>query len=85
MSIQTIILSYESDQQHTINCIQKQLSNATRYAYNRSKDGWSQIQTRNAIKTLHNISTDAFLNQCAVANGYGIHKSAQDINQDWLS
>ena len=82
MSIQTIVLSYKSDQQHEIACLQKQLSNATRYAYNRSKDGWTQIQTRNAVKLLNNVSTDAFLNQCAVVNGYSIHKSAQERNQD---
>lgn len=70
MSIQTIILSYKSDQQHVINCLQKQLSNATRYAYNRSIDGWNQTQTKDAIKTLYNISSDSYLNQCAVINGF---------------
>ena len=82
MSIQTIVLSYQSDQQHEIHRLQKQLSIATRYAYKRSKDGWTQIQTRNTIESLNNVSSDAFLNQCAVANGYSIHKLAQDGNQD---
>lgn len=81
MSHQTIVLSYTSDQQHIINCLQKQLSNATRYAYNRSKDGLSQTETRNAIKSLNNVTSDAFLNQCAVACGFDIHKSAQERNQ----
>lgn len=76
MSIQTIVLSYTSINEHEINCLQKQLSNVVRYAYKRSNNGWDQKQTRNAVKNLNSISKDSFFNQCAVMQGFDIAKSA---------
>lgn len=84
MSIQTIKLSYQSEHQNDIQELQRQLSISTRYAYNRSKNCLTQKQTRNLIKTLNNVSNDAFLNHCAVIQGFDIHKSAKTREQDKL-
>lgn len=84
MSIQTIVLSYTSINKHEINCLQKQLSNVTRYAFNRCKDGWDQKQTRKSVKTLKSISNDSFFNQCAIMQGFDIAKSADLRGQNKL-
>ena len=76
MSIQTIVLSYTCINEHEINCLQKQLSNVVRYAFNRSNDGWDQKQTRREVKNLNSISKDSYFNQCAITQGFDIAKGA---------
>ncbi len=81
MSIQTIKLRYSSVNLNDIRELQKQLSISYRYAFNRAKDGLSQLQTREQVKQLQNVSNDAFLNHCAVTKGFSCFKSAQERNQ----
>ena len=80
MSIQTIKLRYTSVNIEDIKELQKQLSISFKYAYNRAKNGFNQVQTREFIKSLNNTSNDSFLNHCAVTKGFAAYKSAQERN-----
>ena len=80
MSIQTIKLRYSSVNIEDIKELQNQLSISFKYAYNRAKNGFNQVQTRELIKSLNNTSNDAFLNHCAVMKGFAAFKSAQERN-----
>jgi IS605 OrfB family transposase len=73
----TIKVPYKTSEDNLkiISDLQRQYSSVLRFAYNRFREDNSQIEIRNKIKSLNNVSDlGSWLTQCAIMQALAIHK-----------